>query len=245
MKQTFGKGKRARIPNKRYSDFPLKANKANAENTESLSLENGESKENIEKESGSNSDLGFKDDGSENSSSSSPSVSTLKPTQNSRVTRTGSPSTPLNKKNKLPVDLSNPNYLKPFKFGWKRELVYRATADNSTNKRNGDIYYYTPNGRKVRSMREVSENLKNKELSLDDFTFFKEPIGVNDPEMEIIRDAKLKSANTTPQTRKVSTKLIKTPKIGSPKASSSSPNPDGAKNKNLPRPTGFKVKVSI
>lgn len=40
-------------------------------------------------------------------------------------------------------------------------------------------------------MREVAENLKNKELTLEDFTFAKEPVGVDDPEKEIIRDAKV------------------------------------------------------
>lgn len=39
-------------------------------------------------------------------------------------------------------------------------------------------------------MREVSENLKNKELSLEDFTFAKETLGLDDPEKEIVRDAK-------------------------------------------------------
>lgn len=32
------------------------------------------------------------------------------------------------------------------------------------------------------------------ELTQDNFTFHKEPIGIDDPEKEIIRDAKLKTA---------------------------------------------------
>lgn len=72
-------------------------------------------------------------------------------------------------------------------------MVYRGTI--STSKRNtGDVYYYTPNGKKLRSMREIAENLKNKELTLEDFTFVKESLGVDDPEKEIVRDA-LKSTN--------------------------------------------------
>lgn len=70
--------------------------------------------------------------------------------------------------------------------------MYRATYDNLL-KRNCDIYYFTPGGKKVRSMREVAENLKNKELTLDDFSFTKEPLGLDDPEKEIMRDAKYKS----------------------------------------------------
>lgn len=32
--------------------------------------------------------------------------------------------------------------------------------------------------------------VNSKELTIDNFTFFKEPIGLDDPEKEIIRDAK-------------------------------------------------------
>ncbi|XP_018346112.1 PREDICTED: uncharacterized protein LOC108750824 [Trachymyrmex septentrionalis] len=87
------------------------------------------------------------------------------------------------------VDMSNPLYKEPFKYGWKRELVYRASNDSSSKKM-ADIYYYTPAGKKVRSFREVAESLNSKELTIDNFTFFKEPIGLNDSEKEVIRDAK-------------------------------------------------------
>ncbi|XP_018324716.1 proteoglycan 4 isoform X2 [Agrilus planipennis] len=142
--QTFGKGKRARIPNKRYSDFPLTPSRVKSNITEHIDqVHNGEAKENIESESGSTSDLS----GSKSSHTSSPAGSVYK-------------------KTKAPVNLNNPDFLKPFQYGWKRELVYRATTDN-LNKRNGDIYYYTPS----------------------------EPLGLNDPEKETIRDAKVKSGS--------------------------------------------------
>lgn len=32
--------------------------------------------------------------------------------------------------------------------------------------------------------------VSSKELTIDNFTFFKEPIGLNDPEKEIVRHAK-------------------------------------------------------
>lgn len=149
------------------------------------------------------------------------------------------------KKQKINININNPNYLKPFDFGWKRELVYRASLDNS-QKRNGDVYYYTPSGKKVRSMREVSENLKNKELTLDDFTFFKEPLGLEDPEREIIREAKLKTAVGGVVTKKTLTpKTPKTPKPSSPKqapAVSVSPDAETPKAKSPPKVGGFKVK---
>lgn len=182
-KQTLGKGKRARIPNKRYSDILL------SPQARSRSAENGSDR--MESENDSFLEVSLKE---------------------AHPTEVASPS-PAIKKQKMSVDLSDPRFLKPFKFGWKRELVWRATGDIG-NKRNGDIYYYTPTGKKVRSMREVAENLKNKELSLDNFTFFKDSLGINDPEKEIIRDAKIKSGGTPLSTPKKSliANSVKSPK---------------------------------
>lgn len=58
---------------------------------------------------------------------------------------------------KVSVDITNPAYREPFKYGWKRELVYRAGASENQVRRMADIYYYTPEGKKVRSYREVVE----------------------------------------------------------------------------------------
>lgn len=177
--------------------------------------------------------------------SDSPMVASLKAARNTM----SSPSGYAAKRQKAPVDLTNPNYLKPFQFGWKRELVYRATSD-STMKRNGDIYYYTPNGKKVRSMREVSENLKNRDLSIEDFTFYKEPLGLDDPEKEIIRDAKVKYGNVKEHTPKANTK----PKVSSPKPPPTAPTPpvttpaaDSPKvtKSNTKAGSGFKVNRTI
>ncbi|XP_021918907.1 uncharacterized protein LOC110829490 isoform X2 [Zootermopsis nevadensis] len=91
---------------------------------------------------------------------------------------------------KVFVDLSNPAYLKPFEYGWKRELVYR-NANESSMKKMADIYYYTPTGKKARSNREVMESLEESgDLTIENFTFCKEALGINDPTKEIIRDAK-------------------------------------------------------
>ncbi|XP_066583974.1 serine-rich adhesin for platelets isoform X2 [Prorops nasuta] len=97
-------------------------------------------------------------------------------------------------KTKSVVDMSNPAFKEPFKYGWKRELVFRASSDAGF-RRMADIYYYTPKGKKVRSFREVAECLHSKVLTLDNFTFFKEPLGLNDPNKEIIRDAKRSRAS--------------------------------------------------
>lgn len=212
-KQTFGKGKRARIPNKRYSDILLSPRTNHSDNEikpKKPAVENGVIPEDTEKPDKENTETS---DSKSDLSIDSPSLSSLK-----RSNTSISSGSPASKKSKVNVDLTNPNYLKPFKYGWKRELVYRATSDNST-KRNGDIYYYTPSGKKVRSMREVSEHLKNKELTLDDFTFFKEPLGLDDPEKEIIRDAKYKSAGFGGPVSRKSLSKAKTTKISSPKTS--------------------------
>ncbi|XP_076662681.1 uncharacterized protein LOC143365954 isoform X2 [Andrena cerasifolii] len=120
-------------------------------------------------------------------SSAASSPATSQKSKSSRMSRGGSPGSTT--KQKAAMDVSNPAFKEPFKYGWKRELVFRASSDSSL-KRMADIYYYTPKGKKVRSFREVAEFLNTKELTIDNFTFFKEPIGINDPDKEIIRDAK-------------------------------------------------------
>ncbi|XP_077283385.1 uncharacterized protein LOC143909336 [Arctopsyche grandis] len=101
---------------------------------------------------------------------------------------------------KSTVDLSNPLFKMPMDCGWRRELVYRANNDQSL-RRQADVYYYSPTGKKLRSTREVVEHLIDTDLTVDNFTFFKEPIGLEDPEKEIIREAKVlnKSRTDSPQ----------------------------------------------
>lgn len=89
------------------------------------------------------------------SATSSPSaISQKSRSSRGRISRGGSPGNIVRK-----IDMSNPLYKEPFKYGWKRELVFRATNDSSL-KRMADIYYYTPKGKKVRSFREVAESRK-------------------------------------------------------------------------------------
>ncbi|KMQ93271.1 f-box lrr-repeat protein 7 [Lasius niger] len=136
------------------------------------------------------------------SAASSPSAISQK-SKSSRVSRGASPGG----KQKAAIDMSSPLYKEPFKYGWKRELVFRASNDTSI-KRMADIYYYTPKGKKVRSFREVAESLSSKELTIDNFTFFKEPIGLNDPEKEVVRHAKRigSSGGSTPGRKSFSNK---------------------------------------
>lgn len=83
--------------------------------------------------------------------------------------------------------------LEPFKYGWRREVVYRATVDPGT-KTLCDVYYYSPDGKKLRSGREVAMHLEkvNSHLGIDNFAFFKDPIGI-DSNQELVRHAKKRS----------------------------------------------------
>ncbi|XP_054015202.1 uncharacterized protein LOC128896072 isoform X1 [Hylaeus anthracinus] len=150
---------------------------------------------------------------------------------------------------KAAVDITNPAFKEPFKYGWKRELVFRASTDSSL-KRMADIYYYTPKGKKVRSFREVAEFLNTKELTIDNFTFFKEPVGIDDPEKEIIRDAKRMRGSMGPSTvspRKNVPYKKSTPgrrAVAESPASAPAPVPTKVASKSpKAASTGFKVKV--
>ncbi|XP_017881306.1 uncharacterized protein LOC108625648 isoform X2 [Ceratina calcarata] len=183
---------------------------------------------------------------SANSAASSPTMKS-KVNRALRAISPASPSSPSGKQ-KLVVDMSNPAFKEPFKYGWKRELVFRASTDPSLKKM-ADIYYYTPKGKKVRSFREVAEFLNTKELTIDNFTFFKEPIGLDDPEKEIIRNAKkLKgtAVSTTPPRRGLGYKRgapgRKTVEEPTPVQSPVAPKATVVKSPKA-APTAFKVKV--
>lgn len=103
---------------------------------------------------------------SEESVSKSPVVSSVnnstpnisaKSKANRSLQQTTSPSTPVGKPK---TDMSNPAFLEPFKNGWKRELVYRGAGSEANLKKMADIYYITPQGKKIRSYKEVSFHCK-------------------------------------------------------------------------------------
>uniref|UniRef100_A0A1L8DBZ1 Putative partner of paired n=1 Tax=Nyssomyia neivai TaxID=330878 RepID=A0A1L8DBZ1_9DIPT len=127
------------------------------------------------------------------------------------------------------VRLDDPIFRKPFEYGWKRELVYRAVAGISKEK--GEVYYFTPTSKKLRTRTEIQQNLTH-DLTLDNFTFIKEPLGLG-PDLEIIRNAKsnaatmkrasLANTDASPVTESPLGKRIpkpKGPKGGSPPPSS-------------------------
>lgn len=103
------------------------------------------------------------------------------------------PATPTEKPHQITTD---PRYRNPFKYGWKRELVFRANPDIHRKADNrGEVYYHAPNGKKLRTKSEIMAFLrKDQELDIGDFTFAKEAIGAP-IEHEIVRNAVAKTAS--------------------------------------------------
>ncbi|XP_041781471.1 uncharacterized protein LOC121598535 isoform X3 [Anopheles merus] len=87
----------------------------------------------------------------------------------------------------VPINTQDDIYKVPFKYGWKRELVYRANMDGNS-KDKGEVYYITPNGKKLRTRNDIVSALHD-DLTMDNFTFAKEPVG-GTPDEETIRSAK-------------------------------------------------------
>ncbi|XP_060847694.1 uncharacterized protein LOC132927220 isoform X2 [Rhopalosiphum padi] len=97
---------------------------------------------------------------------------------------------------KIKSDINDAIFKLPFEHGWKREyIVYKKTFLNREN-RSGDVYYYSPNNQKLRTLQEIQEQLNissdKTSLTIDCFTFLKQPIGMNDRSKELIRNAHLK-----------------------------------------------------
>ncbi|XP_055312516.1 uncharacterized protein LOC129574468 isoform X2 [Sitodiplosis mosellana] len=91
---------------------------------------------------------------------------------------------------------TDPRYRNPFKFGWRREVVFRANLSSTTKSDNrGEVYYHSPSGRKLRTKNEISTELralKDQSLDIGDFSFAKESIGMP-VEQEIVRSAKVQT----------------------------------------------------
>ncbi|VVC34532.1 Methyl-CpG DNA binding,Helitron helicase-like domain,Leucine-rich repeat domain, L domain-like,DNA- [Cinara cedri] len=112
------------------------------------------------------------------------------------------------------IDITDPKFKLPFAHGWKRELVYRTSKldDTTSNKtkRKSDVYYHSPQNKKLRSMREIQEELKLSGtliLTIENFTFSKLPLGINDCSKELIRDAKSKSSKDDSSFKSNKTKM--------------------------------------
>ncbi|XP_039294185.1 uncharacterized protein LOC111064101 isoform X2 [Nilaparvata lugens] len=94
-------------------------------------------------------------------------------------------------------DVTLPQYLKPFEYGWKRELAYRNNTE-TVSKRMADVFYYTPLGKKIRSIGAVSDYLLGTDLTLENFTFVTKSMNLNDPNKETIRDPRTNKGERPP-----------------------------------------------
>ncbi|XP_065204736.1 uncharacterized protein LOC135834709 isoform X1 [Planococcus citri] len=89
------------------------------------------------------------------------------------------PNPPSRPKSKPKVDISNPLFKEPFKYGWRREVVYRYISEDG-QKKSADVSYFTPQGKKLRSTKQISDSLpKDGTLSIRNFTFSKELVFSN------------------------------------------------------------------
>lgn len=119
-----------------------------------------------------------------------------------------------------PVTTQDDAFRLPFKYGWKRELVYRAHLDGNS-KDKGEVYYITPAGKKLRTRNDIVMALHDG-LTMDNFTFMKDPVG-GSPDEEIIRSAK--SYGAAPRRS-----------IGSASAPAADPITDNTLGKRIPKP---------
>ncbi|KAK7104057.1 mucin-4-like isoform X2 [Littorina saxatilis] len=91
----------------------------------------------------------------------------------------------------LPFDVGP--YLLPLEeHGWKRELVFRGVFDELSKRKNppADVYYFTPEGKKLRSRVMIGDYLKEHStpgITMDNFTFYKKPI--SEEPFEMVRQA--------------------------------------------------------
>ncbi|XP_026819526.1 uncharacterized protein LOC113558242 [Rhopalosiphum maidis] len=93
---------------------------------------------------------------------------------------------------KMNYDIRDAIFKLPFKHGWKREIVYRSSVESGVvtrANRSGDVYYYSPNGQKLKSLRDIKEQLDissdKTSLTIESFTFVTKPIGINDKSKEL------------------------------------------------------------
>ncbi|XP_062554510.1 uncharacterized protein LOC134219695 isoform X2 [Armigeres subalbatus] len=125
----------------------------------------------------------------------------------------------------------------PFKFGWKRELVYRANLDGNS-KDKGEVYYITPSGKKLRTRNDIVMAL-HEGLTMDNFTFIKDPVG-GSPDEEIIRSAKSYGSTTRRSINSAPVPVVEPPSENSlgkripkpkmPKGASPPPTPSSARS---------------
>ncbi|KAK4294871.1 hypothetical protein Pmani_032537 [Petrolisthes manimaculis] len=134
-------------------------------------------------------------------SSSQPSLASNSPARSTpHLPKHRTPSHEKKKKGLIHIDREACQ--KAFDAGWRREIVYRAVVDPNKPSTRSDIYYYTPNGKKLRSKVEIELFLKKNQIDLtkENFTWVKEPLGI-DEKYEMIRHASVSKIQGNLQSR--------------------------------------------
>ena len=104
--------------------------------------------------------------------------------------------TPNRGKGSRSVGIDEEAILEALEAGWKRELVYRKTQNGevltSNKQRAADVYYYTPCGKKLRSMPNILGYLASADITdLDQSNFSFAKRILTDSANEYERDANL------------------------------------------------------
>lgn len=137
---------------------------------------------------------------------------------------------------------TDPRYRNPFKFGWRREVVFRANMQNVKSDNRGEVYYHSPSGKKLRTKAEIVTELrvlKDQNLDIGDFTFAKESVGMPS-EQEIVRSAKIQTSSQKRQSMAM-TETVQSPEILGKRV----PKPKMPKGASPPPPTtAHKSRVS-
>ena len=106
----------------------------------------------------------------------------------------GDPSKPPGENADRPID---PDHLLPFHHGWKREVIMKLSSKNSATQ--CDIFYIPPTDspyrtreskRKRRSKMDQQryfEDFPHSQLSVQNFSYVRRPLGLNNAAYEIIQ----------------------------------------------------------
>jgi hypothetical protein len=76
-----------------------------------------------------------------------------------------------------PAEISESKVRQPLKLGWRRETIVKEMMRNGQVR--GDVTYYSPCGKKLRTFQEIERFLAraaNSSLSKDNFTFSSKPL---------------------------------------------------------------------
>ena len=151
---------------------------------------------------------------------SQPQKSETPPLKDKKEVRDNNMSQPIQIHETKSMSVVPEEWTRPFKLGWRREIVYRGIQNPAKQSKQCDIYYFTPDHAKLRSLPMITDYLAktNSDLTKECFSFSKQKI-YSEPQ-EIVRNAGEKNGatrNVTDDTKIKKTKAFpNVKKNGSP-----------------------------